>query len=700
MIGRTLGPVDEGNTNVVVLGFEAWSRIFHADPDVVGRQLPLSGGTAAPLTVVGVLPPRFEFPTGSMDFYRPFDPSRPSGQITLIARLRSGIALGAAMDEANVIGTALRPPRPANAPPLPVPRFEVQRLKDEVVKELRPALRVLLATVALVLMIVCANMANLLLARGTARQREMAVRAAIGAGRGRLVRQVLTECLLLAVAGGVVGALIGAAGVALVKDLATIEVPGLFRLMFGTTILPRGHEVAVDVKVFGVAFSIAAVSCLLFGLLPALQLSRTNHAQAMASRTGPQRNETRLRSVLVVGQLTIATVLLVGAGLLINSFVKLTTVEKGYNPSNVIAMQLLFPGDYPLARKAQTIDTVLERLRSHPQVQSAGFSRAGVLIGEEIHYGTFVPRGRSLDEVRAEPDTPRLRSITAGFLPAMDIRFLSGRDISDGDFRSALPAIVINRRAAAVLFRERNPVGEIVDWHFNKFRVEVRVVGVVEALRNESLDQDPFPEVFVDYRHLLDIVQRLQVPIIQQDSSALGVSSFAVRTRGEPEAMIPEVSRIVRAVDANAGIDAIVPLERLVTSSVTRQRFYAVMLGVFASIAAVLSLIGIYGVLAYAVARRTQEIGVRMALGAERRAVLALMLRQGLLVTAVGIGLGLLGAAAATRVLATMLFGVTPADVSTFVAVSLAFALVAMCASYVPAQRATKVNPIVALRAE
>jgi predicted permease len=543
-------------------------------------------------------------------------------------------------------------------------------------------------------------MANLLLARGTARQREMAVRAAIGAGRSRLVRQVLSECLLLAVAGGIVGALVGAAGVALVKHLATIEVPGIFRLMFGTTILPRGHEVVVDFNVFGVAFGIAAVSCLIFGLFPALQLSRTNHAHAMASRIGTHRNETRLRSVLVVGQLTMATVLLVGAGLLINSFVRLTTVEKGYDPSNVIAMQLLFPADYPIARKAQTIDAVLERLRSHPQVQSAGFSRAGVLIGEEIVYGTFVPRGRSLDEARAEPDEPRLRSITAGFLPAMGIRFFGGRDLTDGDLLSATPAIVINRRAAAVLFHGRNPVGETVDWHFDKFRVDVRVVGVVEELRNESLDQAPFPEIFVDYRQLLDIVQRLQVPIIQQDSSSLGVLSFAVRTRGEPEAMIPEVSRIVRSVDVNAGIDAIVPLERLVTSSVTRQRFYAVTLGVFASIAAVLALIGVYGVLAYAVARRTQEIGVRMALGAERRAVLALVLRQGLVVTAVGIGVGLAGASAATRLLETMLFGVTPADGMTFIGVSLAFALVAMCASYVPARRATKINPIVALRTE
>ena len=437
------------------------------------------------------------------------------------------------MEEADVIGTALRPPRPAIAKPLPVPRFEVQRLKDEIVKDLRPALRVLLAAVAVVLIIVCANMATLLLARGTARQRELAVRAAIGAGRGRLVRQVLAECLLLASAGGALGALVGAAGVTVVKHLATIEVPGIFRLLLGTTILPRAHEVSVNLKVLGIAFGIAAITCLIFGLLPALHLSRTNHAHAMAFRwAGTRRGEAQLRTLLVVGQITMATVLLVGAGLLIKSFVTLTTVDKGYNASHVIALQLLFPADYPLARKTDTIEAVLGRLRAHPQVQSAGFSRAGVLIGEEIHYGTFVPRGRSLEDMRSERETPRLRSITEGFLPAMGIRFVGGRDLTDADFRSGTPAIVINRRAAAVLFQGADAAGEIVGWHFDKFRVEVRVVGVVEELRNESLDQDPFPEVFVDYRQLLSIVQRLQQPVPQQDQTALGILSFAVRYEG------------------------------------------------------------------------------------------------------------------------------------------------------------------------
>lgn len=700
MVGRTLGPEDDGNPGVIVLGYDAWTRIFRSDRDVVGRQLRVSGSPAALLTIVGVLPPRFEFPTGPMDYYRPFDLSTKPGGITLIGRLRNGVSLDAAMDEAVVIGTALRPPRPANAPQLPVPRFQVQRLKDEIVKELRPALRVLLATVAVVLMVVCANMANLLLARGTARRRELAVRAAIGAGRARLLRQVFAECLLLALAGGIVGALVGAAGVAIVKHLATIEVPGIFRLLFGTTILPRGHEVVVDLKVFVIAFGIAAATCLLFGLLPALQLSKANQMLAMSTRTGVPRSETRLRSLLVVGQMTLATMLLVGAGLLINSFVRLTAVDKGYDASNVLSMQLLFPGDYPLARRADTIDTLLNRLRQHSSIQSAGFSRAGVLIGEEISWGTFVPPGRSLDEMRSAPERPRLRSISEGFLPAMGIRFLAGRDITDADFLSASPAIVINRRAAAVLFPGRNAVGETVSWQLDKFQVAVRVTGVVEELRNESLDQQPFPEIFVDYRHLLDVARRGEAPLAQQDGVTFGVLSFAVRTRGETEAMMPEVSRIVRSVDPNAGIDSIVPLERLVTSSITRQRFYAVILGAFAAIAAVLTCIGVYGVLAYAVTLRTQEIGIRMALGAERGSVLKLVLNQGLILTLTGIGFGLVGARLSTQLLRSMLFGLTPFDPLTFAVVAVLFGAVAMCASYVPARRATVVNPVIALRAE
>jgi len=699
MLGRALDPGDDANPNVVVLGFDAWRRLFHSDATVVGRQLELRESRPQSLTIVGVLPAAFEFPTGPMDFYVPFARTSQASSVTLIGRIRPGVSLQQATAEANLLGTALQPPRPATAPPLTVTRFEVQGLKDQVVKTLRPALRVLLAAVAVLLAIVCANVANLLLARGTARQREMSVRFAIGAGRGRVIRQIVTECLVLAIAGGAFGAMFGAAGISLVKRLSTIEVPGLFRRLLGATILPRGQAVGVDLRVLGVAFGITAVACLVFGLLPALKLSRPTHLQTMRPRgASAGRDEIGLRGALVVGQMAMATMLLVGAALLLNSFVKLSTVDKGYDATRALALQLIFPGDYTLARKTETIDALLTRLRADPNVENAGFSRAGVLIGEEITLGTFVPKGRTLDDMRTSLERPRVRSVSQGFLPAMGIRFLAGRDFAASDNATAPPVVVINRLASSLLFGQTDPIGQFLDWDLDKERPHVQVVGVVEQLRNESLEQEPFPEIFVDYRQLLAVLGRLGGPPPQQAQWALGVLSFAIRTKSDPEVAIPTVRQTVRAVDPNAGIDAIIPVERLVSSSLARQRLYAVLLGLFAGVASLLAAIGIYGVLAFAVAQRTQEIGIRMALGAQRGQVLAFVLRKGLALTAGGIALGIVAAAISARVLDGMLFGVTALDPTTFLAVSLAFGLVATVASYVPARRATRVDPIVALR--
>jgi putative ABC transport system permease protein len=713
MLGRTLEPSDDANPNVVVLSFDTWRRIYHSDPGVVGSTLEFRAdfnASATPelerprlLTVIGVLPATFELPTGPMDFYAPLvvDSKRPF-RVTLIGRLRPGVLLPLAVEEANAIGGAIRPPRPANAPPLTVPRFEVQSMKDQVVRELRPALRVLLSAVAVVLVIVCANVASLLLARGTARQREMAVRFSIGASRGRVVRQVLTECLVLAAGGGALGAVVGAAGVALVQALTSVDAPGIFRLSFGTSILPRGHEVGIDLRMFGIAFAIAAITSFVFGLLPALHASRTNALQAMGSRgSSSGLGESRIRAALVVGQLVMATVLLVGAGLLIHSFIKLSTVERGYDPSNVLAFQLVLPPEYAVARKTDTIEAILSRLRANPNVASAGFTRAGILIGEAIIVGTFVPQGRTVDEMRADPVRPLVRAASPGYLTAVGVRLLEGREFEQADAAASMPVIVVSRAVARRFFGAASPVGQIMDWYVgNAPALPVQVVGVVEDVRNTSPDREANPEIFVEYRQLLALQQRWGDSTQRQEQLAIGFLSFAVRTRGNPAAAAPAVAQIVRSVEANAGIDAMIPMDRLVASSVARPRFYAVLLAVFAGVAGVLAAIGVYGVLAYAVVQRTQEIGIRMALGAQRAQVLALVLRKGLILTAIGIALGLVGAVGATRLLQGMLFGVTPLDPATFVAVSLMFGLVATVASYVPARRATQVDPMVALRNE
>jgi len=705
-LGRTLQPGDDADPAVAVLSYDTWQRHYHSDPSIVGRTLEVRMGAllaARPplfLTVIGVLPQDFEFPTGTLDFVMPIalDPSRPSPGVTTIARLATGFSIGAATQEANAMGTAMRPAWPADKVPPSGPRFEYQSVKERLVAPLRPALRVILAAVAVLLLIVCANAANLLLARGASRRREIAVRLAVGASRTQVFRQILLECALLAAAGGVLGAMLGAAGVVLVRQLATVDAPGIFRLMFGASILPRAAEVAIDWRLFGVAFAIAAVTAFTFGLLPALQLSRADHLRSMGSRGGgTSRGESRLRSALTLAQLTMATVLLTGAALLTHSFITLSTFNKGYDPAHVLAFNLLFPDTYSTARKGETIEALLARFRSNPDVRAAGFARHGLLIGEELYIGRFVPPGKTFAEVEKDRGV-RTRSVSDGFLTAMGVPILQGRDLSPADSGDAPGAIVINRSAASRYFGETNPIGQTMEWVVGKTQSNMTVVGVAEDVRQEEATDPLVPEIFVDYRqflsfHDVDAPQR-------QNESAIGFLSFALRTTGDPEALVPSVRQSIVAIDPNIGIDAIVPMERLEASSRSRQRFYAVMLGVFAGVSALLAAIGVYGVLAYAVTQRTKEIGVRMALGAGAGQVMALIMRRGLALTAIGVALGLVAAAVGARSIESMLFGIRPLDPPTFAAVAIGFAIVAALASYFPARHATHVDPAVTLRDE
>ena len=712
MLGRTIVPADDQAPDVVILSADTWRRHFDADPNIVGRAIEFRAGgisQSAPrvLTVVGVMPPSFRY---GGDFLTPivFDAReftvgggpRPFG-VSMIGRLAPGVTREAATQEANDIGAAIRPPRPANAPPLPGVRFELVGMKEQLVRPAENALQVLLGAVAVVLLIVCANVANLLLARGTTRQREIAVRAAMGASRARIIRLIAAECGVLALAGGVAGAFVGAGGVWLVRELAITEAEGVFRLIFGASLLPRAAELTIDLRVLGIALVLASITALAFGLLPAIQLSRANHLAAMGTRgSATGRREPRTRSVLVVAQMVLAMVLLVGAGLLAHSFVQLMRTDLGFTTSNVLEFQLLLPDTYSVPRKADVITEMLSRLRALPGVTGAGFSRHGVLIGEELMIGNFVPPGRGLDEMRKET-MARVRSVSPGFITALEMRMIRGREFLDSDGATAPLVVVMNQSAARKYFGGHEAaVGQTIDWYLANTGVPMQVVGVVGDIRNESPARESKPEVFVDYRQMIARFARDNEPVGRTNEAAIGLQSFVIRTAGDPRAFVPQVRELVARVDPAIGVDSIEPADRLLAASVARQRFYATLLMVFAAVAALLAAIGIYGVLAYSVVTRTQEIGVRMALGAQRSQVLGLILRKAAVLTVIGVALGVIGAAATARYLQSMLFGIEPLDPLTFAAVALGFTAVAAAASYLPARHATRVEPVVALRSE
>ena len=608
---------DAANPDVMVLGYYEWQRHFGSDPEAIGSVVHFRSGSLAgrSLTVIGVMPESMETIGAPMDFYTPIAAMPNAGAIglaQLIGRLRDGTALAAAAEEANVIGAAVRPPRPASAPPLTAARFEVRSLKDGMfdpppgrqgggdISAVRSVLRIFLGAVTVVLLIVCANVANLLLARGTARRRELATRLALGASRWQLVRQILAECAVLAAAGGAIGAGLGAAGVSAIKRLATVDAQGVFRIVFGENLLPRANEVGIDVPLFGITFAVAVITTFAFGLLPALHLSRSNQLQALGSRAGgTTRRDTRIRTLLVVGQLAMATVLLVAAALLSASFANLAGVEKGYNPANVLAFQLVLPGEYPTARKAESIEAVLRAIRAVPGVSAAGFSYAGILIGVQDTVGSFVPSGTRAPK-RRSADRPRLKSLSAGYLESAGATLLDGRLLSDSDSAQAPPVIVINKTVQRRYFGDASPVGAFMDWHGGRGpHVPVQVVGVIADVRQGALHREPYAEIFMDYRQVIALQQRWGLPAGAVDHLAFGFMSFAMRTRGDPAGLIPQVRQAITRAEPNAALDAIMPMDSLVANSVARQRFYAVMLAAFAAVAALLGAIGVYGVLAY-----------------------------------------------------------------------------------------------------
>jgi predicted permease len=702
LVGRTFGDEEftTGHDHVVVLGYGAWRR-FGGDPHVLGRVVTFGGDPTSPFvgsiavgvgyTVVGVMPPGFRFPYDNAQFWvprvltRPPAGGRPVRRAT-IARVATGATSDMAAAEIAAIRRAARGSSAA-ASSATGPRFELIPLYDELTGPVKPALLVLTAAVGIVLLIACVNVANLLLARTASRQREIAVRVAIGAGRGRLVRQLLAESLLLAGLGGVAGTALAFGGVRLFRVLGTT----LGRVDLGaTSVFPRLGEVTVDATVLGYALALSLGTGIVFGLVPALRHSQPQQAEFLRETTTSAR--TGLKNALVVAEMALATVLFVGGGLLINSFVKLATVDPGFDPSQLLTFQVSMSGSHRPGELQAFAESLAERLRSTPGVQSAAYARQLPMVQLQDSI-TLTRRRDGVDRVLGEAQD--IRFVSRDYLKTMGVRVLSGRGFGENDGPGRPGVVLINEAMARRDFPGESPLGQTV--FFGRQRsIALEIVGVVANVRQFGLDREPQPQYFLDYRKVAFWIGESNDPPLFPVGAYYSVRTAADNTA----AVLGGIRSAVRQLDDHASIDNVATMEQIVSNSISRPRMYAVLVAIFSGVAVALAAIGLYGVMAYTVAQRTREIGIRMALGAQRVEVMRLVLRQSTMLVAAGLLCGLAGAAAVTRYLEGLLFGLTPLDPATFFVVALTFAGVATLASYVPARRAASVDPLVALRYE
>jgi predicted permease len=683
LLGRTFEPREEtfGADAVVVLSYATWQRRFGGDPDILGQIVALDGRR---YSVVGVLAPDFQFPNPLTEFWIPLvvptDGPAARQRFRHVARLKDTSSIATATAEVSTIMRGLRTTDSTSS------RFEIVRVQDQLVAPVKPALLVLTVAVSVVLLIACVNVANLLLARTAARQREIAVRLALGASRVRLLRQLLTESLMLALAGGTASMGMALGGVRILRTLGTALPRRDLYLGSGVSI-PRLDEVGVDLRVLAFTMGVSIVAALLFGLAPAIRQSRSEHGNALREGIGSARGgfnlfgRGRMPSWLVVAEIAMAVTLLVGGGLLIRSFAKLSHVDPGYDPINLAWFQVFPPRERSTGVALTTFSqTVVERLQSVPSVRSAS-------------YAVQLPTGNLLRETsaRTTPDPPRssdpprgadVRIVSQDFIRTMGIRVIAGRGFEESDHADAPRVILINQALARSGVIGESPLGTRI---YAIGREPWEIVGIVEDVHQFGLDRAPASQVFIDFR--------------QQPGLSSNGLYVAVRT-DRPIALMASLRAIVRQLDPSATVDSVGTMEQLLSNSISRPRLYAMLLGIFAGIALLLAAIGIYGVIAYGVARRSRELGIRIALGAQGVHVIGLVLRQGMALTILGLVFGMAGAAAVTRYLEGMLFGLTPLDSSTFVTVAVLFAMVATLAGFVPARRATKVDPMVVLRSE
>jgi predicted permease len=688
LLGRVIDARDErpDAEPTMVLGHTAWLRYFGGDERVIGRDVLLENALGQRrqkrYTVVGVMPRGFEFPDGQQLVWittPPVSDPRPNVRRTILARLKDGVTLPVATEELSGLLRGLRPDEDRRI------TYELVPQQNDRVTEVRPALLVLTVAVGLVLLIACINISNLQLARALTRQRETAIRAAIGAGRERLVRQALAESAVIALLGGAGGLMLGALGVRLLRGLGST----LSRIDLASNVsIPRLADVSIDVPVLGFTMIASVATGLLCGLLPALRYARPDSAVLNEGgvRSGARAfaGVRRVGGLLVVAQVSLAMMLLVGAGLLVRGFVNLVNVDRGFDGDGVLTFQVALPvGRYPDDARLMTFaERLVSRLESLPGFTGAAYGRQlpMVQLGDtlQIRRTAAPPDNRAADA----------RFVSRDYLDVMGIRVIAGRALGANTGQGRPRPVLINESLAARDFAGENPVGQLL--YISRDAVPWEIAGVVADVRQFRLERSPEPQFFVEARQWTDA----GMPLFP-----LG-PYYAVRTGGDESAVLGTIRAVVSELEAQATLFNVAPMERIVSETMRRRRLYAVLLGLFALVGVTLALTGIYGLMAYSVTQRTREIGVRVALGASRSSVLSLVLRQTMVLTVAGVGLGLLASAALTRYLEGMLFGLTPRDVPTFLGVSLLFCVVGAVAAAVPARRATGVDPLVALRSE
>jgi putative ABC transport system permease protein len=675
-IGRTFSD-DEGRPEgkpVVILSHSLWSGRFGSDPDIIGQTVTLD---TTPHTVVGVLPANEQFPfVGQADIWIPryfeFSLMTPQrlrmgvGYLSYVARLRPGISLAQAQAETDILNQQYKEQNPAA--PDAARTMSIEPLRELLVADVRGKVLVLSGAVALVLLIACANVTSLLLSRALARKKEIAVRAALGASRGEIVRQLLIESVLLALVAGVLGV-----GLSWIATRALVA--------WATGQIPQGIPISMDLRVLLFTLAISLLTGIIFGAVPALQLSKVDLNTALrdegrGSSVGHTR--ARMKSLLVVGQVALSLLLLIGAGLLLRSFGRLLRVDPGFDPHNLLTMNVSLP-TVKYAKSQQQIaffDEVLRRVSSLPGVRNAAISAALPLSAKRIT--PLLPEGQP-DVPLAQRPFVDIEAISPQWFETMRVPLLGGREFTDADNALAPKVIIVNETFARRFWPNQNPIGKLVV--VGRGPDPSEVVGMTADARNNGLAQDTQAQLYLPFQQL-----------------PWGNMNLLVRTAVQPNSLISAVRAQISSVDPDQPLTQIQTVDQLMDSSRAQPRFTMLLLGVFSAAALALAVIGIYGVLAYAVSQRRQELGIRLALGADRGNILGLVVRQGLMLTGVGIATGLVAALFLTRLMSSLLYKVGALDLTTFTFAPLVFLVIALLASYLPAVRATKVNPVEALR--